>query len=149
MFLQDGIAIRRHTRTVTQKKTSSKEIRPSVTTPWYQADYPSDQLLDAPLRLKHKLTIGELYYHCTPTQYRLWLWTDDAVKGLHWAPVKCGYQRGDGRYLIITNKDKFPSWVLHNQYVRALPCEPVLSTVHRCQLTSSPRSLNSALVVVL
>ncbi|KAI0712368.1 hypothetical protein C8Q76DRAFT_797227 [Earliella scabrosa] len=114
-YTRDGIAIRRHTRTV----TSSNELRPPVTTPWYQADQSSDQPLDAPLRLKHELTIGELYYHRTPAQYQLWLWTDDTVKGPHWAPVKCGYKRSDGRYLIITNKDKYPSWVLRDQYVRA------------------------------
>ena len=91
----------------------------SVTTAWYQADRSSDQLLGAPPRLKHKLTLGELFYHCTPAQYQLWVWTDDGAKRPRWVPVKCGYKRDDGRYLIITNKDKFPSWVLRDHYVRA------------------------------
>lgn len=103
---------------------------------WYQADVVRNNLLDYPPDLTKVpgtecLVLGDLYYHCTPTQYQLWIWAREKNQKAAWKPVKCGHKRDDDRYLIITKTDKFPSWVQYESYQRALnDCRllPVLAT---------------------
>ncbi|TFK89651.1 hypothetical protein K466DRAFT_597590 [Polyporus arcularius HHB13444] len=90
-----GIAIRLLDRTVSD-----------VLTRWCQADEVADELLDEPPHLTQDqaaLQEGDIYYHCSTTQYQFWILV--RVKGKRtfmWEPVTCGYERADGRYLIIT-----------------------------------------------
>lgn len=110
---EDGVAIRKCDRTVK-----------NVTTYWYQRDELSFDLLWSPPDLTHYsgLALGDLYYHCLPMRCQFWLWTLE--DGEHvWKSILCGYMRHeDGRYLITTKVDRFPSWVQREAYRKALEC---------------------------
>ncbi|KAI0752996.1 hypothetical protein C8Q80DRAFT_1118245 [Daedaleopsis nitida] len=58
-----------------------------------------------------------------PPFYQLWLRVA-AMDGRHvWTPVMPGYEREDGRWLILTQKRKDPSWVLESHYKSVMRAE--------------------------
>lgn len=84
---------------------------------WYQDDLIHNGLIDSPVDLAHDaaLSLGDLYYHRTPAQYQLWLWTM-GQDGPWWKPVTWGHVREDGKRLIVTKLSKWPSWVSESYY---------------------------------
>ena len=73
------------------------------------------------------LAIGDVfYYRMQSNRYQLWLW----MVGLHgeprWMPVRYGYRRDDGRWLIVTPSTNVPSWVSTNHYSRLKHGQPSL-----------------------
>lgn len=79
-----------------------------------------NDLLDAPPNFSEspKLLVGHLFYHRTPTQYQLWLWTVDPNGVKLWKPVYHGFVRSDGRILTVTGALKVPSWVKASTFAK-------------------------------
>ncbi|OJT15462.1 hypothetical protein TRAPUB_7635 [Trametes pubescens] len=64
-----------------------------------------------------RLCIGDIYYHRTPYGCQLWLRVADSYdEPPYWLPVSCGYERADGKFLILTRVHKLPSWVVESTY---------------------------------
>lgn len=89
-------------------------------TVWFEAKVIGHKLLDAPPNFSKspKLLVGHIFYHCTPTQYQLWLWTMDPSGVKSWKPVHHGFIRADGRVLTVTESLKVPSWVKASTYAK-------------------------------
>ncbi|CDO72142.1 hypothetical protein BN946_scf184962.g85 [Trametes cinnabarina] len=70
------------------------------------------------------LCIGDVFCHTIssfdPPHYQLWLRESKGRDGACWKQVYTGYQRHDGRKLILTHNKREPSWVLTGWYKRWL-----------------------------
>ncbi|RPD53701.1 hypothetical protein L227DRAFT_616791 [Lentinus tigrinus ALCF2SS1-6] len=58
-----------------------------------------------------KLALGDLFYYQTLTRYQLWIWTLDDSEKPCWKAIRYGFQREDGRRLIVTPTQRKPGWV--------------------------------------
>ncbi|KAI0364224.1 hypothetical protein BV20DRAFT_1057371 [Pilatotrama ljubarskyi] len=106
--------------------TPAVEAEKVVKTSWFEAEEISDELIDSPPDLtgESDLEIGDLFYHRTPSEFQLWLWTtgrdNDDDGAPFWKPVTAGYARADGRRLTVTPALRKPSWVTSDYYFRSL-----------------------------
>ncbi|KAH9895962.1 hypothetical protein C8Q73DRAFT_665004 [Cubamyces lactineus] len=82
---------------------------------WFETENIGEALIDRPPDLTGEpglvVEIGDLYYHRTSTQYQFWLWSIGPQGEPFWMPVHYGYIREDGRRLIVTTANRWPSWV--------------------------------------
>ena len=91
---------------------------------WYPK-VPTEQILtppdltDVPCESDEKLAPGDLFYHRTAGEYKLWLWTVVEDSDPFWKPVWYGYLREDGRRLIVTPVTKQPGWVSKEHYSKS------------------------------
>ena len=58
-----------------------------------------------------KLALGDLFYYQTLTRFQFWIWILDDAGRPHWKAIRYGYQRDDGRRLMITPVERKPAWV--------------------------------------
>lgn len=64
--------------------------------------------------------LGDVYQHMTTPQLSLmWLRVNDGQGQPIWQPVPAGYQRGDGRRLMLTLSRREPIWVTQSYYERS------------------------------
>lgn len=80
-------------------------------------------IIDAPpadTDMDEHIAVGNIYryiaYDHTPPVYQLWLRVAGADGRPFWKPVAVGYEREDGRKLILTLSKKNPSWVQESRF---------------------------------
>ncbi|KAI0742713.1 hypothetical protein C8Q80DRAFT_1122903 [Daedaleopsis nitida] len=77
--------------------------------------------------------LGDVYRHVVfdHPHPRYQLWVRVAADGCHtWLPVIPGYQREDGRRLILTAMKKDPSWVQESHFLSVMRAERKVSSEH-------------------
>ncbi|KAI0675876.1 hypothetical protein C8Q78DRAFT_1074853 [Trametes maxima] len=88
---------------------------------WWFETASNDTIPCPPARLAQQddLRPGDLFLHrIDKKQHQLWHWVDDEGLGLHWKSIHVGSRRADGRRLTLTPKQKRPSWVGEDWYIR-------------------------------
>ncbi|KAI0650197.1 hypothetical protein C8Q79DRAFT_1006485 [Trametes meyenii] len=88
---------------------------------WWFETTSNDAIPRPPARLAQQddLKPGDLFLHrIEKKQHQLWHWVDDEGLGLHWKSIHVGSRRADGRRLTLTPKQKRPSWVGEDWYIR-------------------------------
>ncbi|KAI1783096.1 hypothetical protein LXA43DRAFT_1067979 [Ganoderma leucocontextum] len=127
--------IKRHVRKFTPRAKATQEIddlpaEPSqVVTSFYQPDEVGDEPIEAPPDLTRdpELTLGDLFYYVKRDgTYKLWLWCIGHDGQPWWKPVYVGYQREDGRWLLITPHLKVPGWVTWDRFSRVFDVKALL-----------------------
>ncbi|PIL24706.1 hypothetical protein GSI_12592 [Ganoderma sinense ZZ0214-1] len=125
----DFTLYKKKTRTLTKspKKSQTKAggkmpaegLNDVTVTTWFYKTTTESKLVNTPPDLTGHpdgLVLGDVYFDRAGDACRLWLWSLDMVGVAHWKQVPIGYQRGDGKHLIVTRKTFFPSWVTPSYY---------------------------------
>ncbi|KAI0720097.1 hypothetical protein C8T65DRAFT_736261 [Cerioporus squamosus] len=63
-----------------------------------------------------KLALGDLFFFQTLTRYKFWIWTLDDSEKAYWKAIRYGFQREDGRRLIVTPAQRKPGWVKQERW---------------------------------
>lgn len=98
---------------------AAETINDVTVTTWFYKTTAESKLLDAPPNLSghpEGLVLGDIYFDRVGDAYHLWLWCLDKAGVAHWRKVPFGYQRGDGKRLIVTRKNILLSWVTPSYY---------------------------------
>ncbi|KAI0715881.1 hypothetical protein C8T65DRAFT_738319 [Cerioporus squamosus] len=76
------------------------------------------QLIHAPPDLtgNPKLALGDLFFYQTLTRYKFWIWTLEDSEKPYWKAIRYGFQREDGRRLIVTPAQRKPGWVKQERW---------------------------------
>ncbi|KAL7284233.1 hypothetical protein ACG7TL_001515 [Trametes sanguinea] len=122
---EGGSPYRKRIRAVKHQRRSrhgGEGAETSTSTSWYEAEEVGEDLIGAPPDLtgESDLEQGDLFYHRTPTDYQLWMWTTAEDGRLFWQSVYDGFARHDGRRLTLTKAQKLPSWVSNEWFNRRL-----------------------------
>ena len=102
-----------------QMRAAGQAANDVTITTWVYKTTTESKLLDTPPNLTghpENLVLGDIYFDRVRDAYHLWLWCLDEVGVAHWEKVPFGYQRGDGKFLIVTPKNFLPSWVAPSYY---------------------------------
>ncbi|KAI1785304.1 hypothetical protein LXA43DRAFT_1066014 [Ganoderma leucocontextum] len=105
--------------TAAGKSPSNKPATDVTTTTWFYKISTGSQLLDTPPDLTGHpdgLAFGDIYFDWVEDHYQLWLWCLDSFGVPHWMKIPFGYERKDGKHLIVTCKIHFLSWVTAKYY---------------------------------
>ena len=88
-----------------------------VVTRYWEPEVIGTRLIDCPPDLSgdRNLAVGDIFIYWTASQYRLWIYRS----GGYWERVEMGYEREDGRVLIVTPQKREPSWVSREYYERS------------------------------
>lgn len=90
-----------------------------TTTAWFYKITAEAKLLVTPPDLTGHpdgLVPGDVYFDRVRDTFQLWLWCLDGADELHWTKIPFGYQRDDGKHLIVTPKNHLLSWVTPSYY---------------------------------
>ena len=105
-------------------------VRPAqVVTSFYQPDELGDGPIDAPPDMARDadLALGDLFYYVMRDgTYQLWLWCVGSNGQPWWKPVYVGYQREDGKWLLVTPQLKVPGWVTWDRFARVFDAGALL-----------------------
>ena len=126
-MLPQGSPIKRHVRKFTPRAKANQDadnlpVEPcQVVTLFYRQEELGQEPLDAPPDLSHdpELSLGDLFYHAMQDgSFQLWLWCIGTDGQPRWKQVYVGYQREDGRWLLVTPQLKVPGWVSWDRFSR-------------------------------
>ncbi|PIL26910.1 hypothetical protein GSI_10048 [Ganoderma sinense ZZ0214-1] len=124
-LLSEGTLIKRHVRKNTHRaKAGDGAERSQTVTIYYQPAHLSEEPIRTPPDLSNdaNLAPGDLFYHrMRDDRFQLWLWCIGVDGQPWWKPVYEGYEREDGKWLLITPQLKVPGWRFRHRplpYVR-------------------------------